>query len=94
MLNSSSNSQQFVIPDVFVRRSSGDGSLNSQDEFDLYRCSMVVNDVPDDLKGMLEMAMEIKKRGGGKIVDRIYYPKEQKILFVFEDPSSEIHYFL
>jgi len=88
------NSGNTTIKNDSQMESSGDSvdSANPEDVVNQWHCSIVVNNVDADFKSILEMALELKERGGGKIVHSIYNQDDKKACFVFEEPSVAEHF--
>jgi len=75
---------------VAERRMSDASSEASTDgSIDQWRRSIVVNNVPEDIVGMLIMHLELKKRGGGPVDYHSYHAESRKVLVTFRDATGD-----
>ena len=86
MTGSSLIESEVEVSKAAERKMSGASSVDS--EFERWRCSIVVSDVPPETLDMLLMRLELKKRGGGKIDSHIYIPESRKVLVTFNDSAG------
>jgi len=83
-----------LMSDIMTTRHSSESlsesnvSASPDETVDEWSRSVVVSNVTEDFKMMIEMALELKPIGGGKVVTTRYSKEERKLLCVFEDSSG------
>jgi len=63
-------------------------SSSDDSEVELWRRSIVVSDVPEEIVSNLILNLEVKKRGGGSIESHIPDKASRKVLVTFHDATG------